>query len=211
MKKLIAIVAFVAAMCVASNAQAQLSVRFGYAPETMTMSYNSLSTSSTFNGFFVGVHNNFNLKSGLELSIGVQGRMNMLTEKETYGTITSTSKSRQMLIDLPIMLNYGISFGKNFKVSPFVGPMVTFALSGKTVYTEHEDITGINLVQESEDWYGDNGYLKRLNLAVAGGVNVKYVRLNIFAGYQLGLLDIDTDKDLKTKTKGFFVGLGYDL
>ena len=51
MKKLIAIVAFVAAMCVAGNAQAQLSLRFGYAPETFSYS----SSSTNYKGFFAGV------------------------------------------------------------------------------------------------------------------------------------------------------------
>ena len=209
MKKLIAIAAFVAAMCVAGNAQAQLSVRFGYAPETFTRTYNS-TTTENYNGFFFGVHNNFTLKSGLGLTLGVQGRMNMKTEKESLGTITNTTKDRQLLIDVPIALNYSIAFGPNVKITPFVGPMVSFALSGKTTTTQHGDITGANLV-ETLDWYGDNAIMKRLNLAVMGGVNLKYVRLNLFAGYQMGLLDIDTFNNATTKTSGFFVGLGYDL
>lgn len=210
MKKFIAIVAFVAAMFVAGNAQAQLSVRFGYAPETFTSKYNSASTTENYNGFFVGVHNNFMLKSGLGFTLGVQGRMNMRTEKESVGTISNTTKERQILLDVPVALNYTIAFGPNVKVTPFVGPMVSFALSGKTTSTQHGDVTGLNF-EETLDWYGDNGWMKRLNLAVMGGVNLKYVRLNLFAGYQMGLLDIDTFNDASTKTNGFFVGLGYDL
>ena len=210
MKKLIAIVAFVAAMCVAGNAQAQLSLRFGWAPETFTSSYNNHNDSETYNGFFVGVFNNFDLKNGLGLTAGVQGRMNMKTEKDKEATITFVTKERQMLIDVPIALNYSIAFGSNVKVTPFVGPMVSFALSGKTTDSQHGDIT--NLDHESTyDWYGDNAMFKRLNLSVMGGVNLKYVRLNIFGGYMKGLLDVDTIDNLTTKTSGFFLGLGYDL
>ena len=210
MKKFIAIVAFVAAMFVAGNAQAQLSVRFGYAPETSTSKYNSATTTQNYNGFFVGVHNNFMLKSGLGLTLGVQGRMNMRTEKETIGTVTNTTKDRQFLLDVPVALNYTIAFGPNVKVTPFVGPMVSFGLSGKTVASQHGGITGLDF-EETLDWYGDDAMLKRLNLSVMGGVNLKYIRMNLFAGYQMGLLDIDTFNDTTTKTSGFFVGLGYDL
>lgn len=210
MKKLIAIVAFVAALFVAGNAQAQLSVRAGYAPETLTSSYNNYSESDGFTGFFAGVYNNFDLKSGLGLTAGIQGRMNMRTDEEKEGTITVTAKTRQLLLDVPIALNYSIAFGSNVKVTPFVGPMVSFGLSAKTTAKGSESITGYS-VEETIDWYGDDAILKRFNLSVMGGVNLKYVRLNLFGGYMKGLLDIDTESNLTTKTSGFFIGLGYDL
>ncbi len=197
MKRFIAIVAFVAAMFVAGNAQAQLSVRFGYAPETF--SYNN--SSDNYNGFFVGVHNNFDLKSGLQFSLGVQGRMNMKSAKDPY--VNETVKRTQMLVDVPITLNYSLAFGQNVKVTPFVGPMVSFALSGKTKSS--------GLVNTTDDWYDNNSNLSRFNLSVLGGVNIKYVRLNLFGGYQMGLLDLNKSDNSTLKTSGFFVGLGYDL
>jgi len=206
MKKLIAIVAFVAAMCVAGNAQAQLSLRFGYAPETF--SYNN--SSDNYNGFFVGVHNNFDLKSGLQFSLGVQGRMNMRTAKETLATYSETKKYSQILVDVPVTLNYSLAFGKNVKITPFVGPMVSFALSGQTKTTRHEDLTNFT-TENTTDWYGDNSNRSRLNFSVLGGVNLKYVRLNLFCGYQMGLLDLNKSDNGTLKTSGFFVGLGYDL
>jgi hypothetical protein len=127
MKRFIAIVAFVAAMFVAGNAQAQLSVRFGYAPET----FSSGSTSTNFDGFFVGVHNNFDLKSGLQFSLGVQGRMNMKNNKESNALGSITTKKTQLLVDVPVTLNYSVAFGSNVKVTPFVGPMATLALSAR--------------------------------------------------------------------------------
>ena len=201
MKKIIAIVAFVAAMFVAGKAQAQMSVRFGYAPETTTSKYNALSPNGNYNGFFAGVFNTFDLKSGLNLTAGVQGRMNMKSKKDSY--VNETVKDRQLLVEVPITLSYGLGFGKNVKVSPFVGPVVSFALSGKT--------TTEGLVNQSFDWYGDNSNFNRLNLSAMGGVNVKYVRLNLFAGYQMGLLDLNKSDNGTLKTSGYFVGLGYDL
>lgn len=201
MKKLIAIVAFVAAMCVAGNAQAQLSLRFGYAPETF--SYNN--STDNYNGFFVGVHNNFDLKNGLNLTAGVQGRMNIKNEQITFLGVTTKYNDQQLLVEVPIALSYGIALGNNLKISPFIGPMVSFALSGKSKTTIG------STVDSTLDWYGNNSNLSRLNLSVMGGVNVKYVRLNLFCGYQMGLLDLNKSDNVSLKTNGFFVGLGYDL
>ena len=134
----------------------------------------------------------------------------MKSDKNTIGTLTTTTKDNQLLIDVPVTVNYSIGLGKNVAITPFVGPMVTFALSGKTTVTTNESITNTNH-ENTMDWYGDDAMLKRFNLAVLGGVNVKYVRLNLFCGYQMGLLDIDTYDATTTKTSGFFLGLGYDL
>ena len=83
--------------------------------------------------------------------------------------------------------------------------MVSFALSGKSKTTIG------STVDSTLDWYGNNSNLSRLNLSVMGGVNVKYVRLNLFCGYQMGLLDLNKSDNVTLKTNGFFVGLGYDL
>lgn len=203
MKKIIAIVAFVAAMFVAGNAQAQMSVRFGYAPETFTSSYNNYSTSDSFNGFFAGVFNTFDLKNGLNLTAGVQGRMNIKNDQITLLGVTTKYNDQQLLVEVPVAVSYGIALGNNLKISPFIGPMVSFALSGKSKTT-------IGSVVDTDDWYDNNSNRNRLNLSAMGGVNVKYVRLNLFAGYQMGLLDLDKS-DITMKTSGYFVGLGYDL
>ena len=183
-----------------------VSVRFGYAPETF--SYNN--SSSNYNGFFAGVYNNFDLKSGLNLTAGVQARMNMKNTQNTVLTVTTKTNDQQLLVEVPIAVSYGIAFGNNVKVSPFVGPMVSFALSGKTKTTVNESISGSS-TNTTADWYGDNSNLNRLNLSLMFGANLKYVRLNIFAGYQMGLLDLNKSDNGTLKTNGIFVGLGYDL
>ena len=206
MKKIIAIVAFVAAMFVAGNAQAQMSVRFGYAPETFTYS----SFSENYNGFFAGVFNTFDLKNGLNFTPGVQARYNMRSESVSLATATRTTKDAQFLVEVPLAVSYGIALGNNLKISPFIGPMVTFALSGKSTIKDTESISGYTTTN-THDWYGDNSNLNRLNLSAMGGVNVKYVRLNLFAGYQMGLLDLNKSDNGTLKTSGYFIGLGYDL
>ena len=61
MKKVLAIVAFVAAMFVAGNVQAQRIIYAGYAPETFVTG----NTSTNYQGFFAGFSQNFGLSQGI--------------------------------------------------------------------------------------------------------------------------------------------------
>ena len=206
MKKVFAIVAFVAAMFVAGNAQAQLSVNIGYAPESIkTVIDNSVSTEN-YQGFFAGVTYNIGLAKDLGVAIGPQLRLNTNSETSSLyipfvGTITGTSKSTQLLIDVPVLFNYGISINRDFTVTPFIGPMLTLAATGKTKVTTNNTTNTYN-------WYGDNSSYSRFNLNGVGGVALAYNQFKLFGGYRLGLLDLDSRNDYNVKTQGFFVGLG---
>lgn len=200
MKKVLAIVALVAAMFVAGNVQAQTNINVGYAPETFV----SGNTSDNYQGFFVGFTQNFDLAKGIGVAAGAQFRMNTKSESTTILGVTSTSKQNQFLVDIPILLNYGIDINRDLKVSPFVGPMLSLALAGNTKYSLGSSTT-------TTDWYGDNGFMNRFNLYAVFGANVKFSQFNLFGGYRLGLIDQAKSDNVTLKTNGLFIGLGYSL
>lgn len=200
MRKVLAIVALVAAMFVASNVQAQTVLYGGYAPE----SFVSGNTSSNYQGFFVGFARNFGIAQGVGVTAGAQFRMNTASESTTFLGVTSTTKDAQYLIDVPILFNYGISVNRDFKVTPFAGPMLSLALAGNTKYIVGNSTT-------TSDWYGDNSTMNRFNLYAVFGANVQFSKLNIFGGYRLGLLDLNESNNVILKTNGLFVGLGFKL
>lgn len=200
MKKVLAIVALVAAMFVAGNVQAQTNINVGYAPETFV----SGNTSNNYQGFFVGFTQNFDLAKGIGVAAGAQFRMNTKSESTTILGVTSTSKQNQFLVDIPILLNYGIDINRDLKVSPFVGPMLSLALAGNTKYSLGSSTT-------TTDWYGDNGFMNRFNLYAVFGANVKFSQFNLFGGYRLGLIDQAKSDNVTLKTNGLFIGLGYSL
>jgi len=204
MKKLFAAVALVAALFVAGKAQAQLSVNLGYAPETFKTTIGSNTTTENYQGFFGGVTYNIGLAKGLGVAPGAQLRMNMLSEETTVLGIVTSSKDTQILIDVPILLNYKIGINREFAITPFVGPMMSFAASGKTKLTVDNSSTTI-------DWYEDNSDFNRFNLYGVGGATFNYNQFKLFAGYRLGLLNQIKDDEITMKTQGFFVGLGYDF
>jgi len=199
MKKLFAIVALVAAMSFAGNAQAQIIAYLGYAPETfkLTDSYNSTySYGYYFQGFNMGGAYNFELPfvSGLGVTPGLQFRMNI----RGHDACTDT----QILIDVPILANYAIPVTKDITVAPFVGPMLSIALSGKTKG---------NSTDYSLNWYGEHGDYNRFNLYGVIGVAGSYTNFMLYAGYRFGLLDIHKAPGFKIKTNGFFLGVGYSF
>lgn len=200
MKKVLAIVAFVAALFVAGNVQAQSTIYAGYAPETFVTG----NTSTNYQGFFAGFTQNFGLSKGIGVAVGAQVRMNNKSESTTVLGVTSTTKNSQFLVDVPILFNYGIAINRDITVTPFVGPMVSLALAGNTKYT-------LGSSTSTTDWYGDNSRMSRFNLYAVFGADLKFNQFNLFGGYRLGLLDLNSSDNVTLKTNGLFVGLGYTL
>ena len=200
MKKIFAAMALVAALFIAGNVQAQSMVYAGYAPETFV----SGNTSTNYQGFFAGFTQNFGLSQGIGVAAGAQFRMNTKSESNTLLGVTSTTKENQFLIDVPILFNYGIGINRDLSITPFVGPMVSLALAGNTKYSIGSSTT-------TTDWYGDNSNMGRFNLYAVFGADVKFGQFNLFGGYRLGLLDLNSSDNYTLKTNGLFVGLGYTL
>lgn len=208
MKKVFAILALVAAMFVAGNAQAQTTINVGYSPETFKTSYSSNSIKDNYQGLHFGFVTNVKLVQELGIGAGAQVRMNMKQTKELGGT--TTIKDFQLLIDVPVLINYNININNNFAITPFVGPMVSFAAVGKT---NTKVMAGNTQISDTDhNWYGENGDFKRFNLYAVFGGNVRFGGFNLYGGYRMGLLNILKSTDSVTmKTNGFFVGLGFTL
>ena len=200
MKKVLAIVALVAAMFIAGNVQAQSTIYAGYAPE----SFVSGSTSTNYQGFFAGFTQNFGLSKGIGVAAGAQFRMNTKSESNTILGVTTTTKNSQFLVDVPILFNYGIGVNRDITITPFVGPMVSLALAGNTKVS-------VGSSTSTSDWYGDNSRMNRFNLYAVFGADVKFNQFNLFGGYRLGLLDLNSSDNVTLKTNGLFVGLGFTL
>ncbi len=117
MKKALAIVALVAAMFVAGNVQAQSTIYAGYAPEKFSQTVGNNTSTSEYQGFFIGFTKNFGLSKGFDVAAGAQFRMNTKSGDAFFGF--GTGKSTQALIDVPILLNYDFSINRDITITPF--------------------------------------------------------------------------------------------
>ena len=201
MKKALAILALVAAMFVAGNVQAQSTIYATYAPETFVAGSNS----ENYQGFSVGFSQNIGLYKGLGVAAGAQFRMNTKSETMTMWGITGKVSETQTIIDVPVLLNYKLELNRDLAIVPFVGPMPSLALTGVT--------KGVDPVfgENSDDWYDNNSTMSRFNLYMVFGADVKFTNFNLFGGYRLGLLDLNSNDNATLKTNGWFIGLGYTL
>jgi len=215
MKKVLAIVALVAAMFVAGKVQAQTTIYGAYAPETFKATATNPLGSTTVNenqyqGFFVGFNQNAKLYKGFGIGAGAQFRMNMNNTKDSSTLLDITTNNTQMLLDVPILFNYAFSPNSEFSITPFVGPMLSVGLSGKTVTTTHEHILNTT-TEDTYNWYGDDGSMNRFNLYLVAGGIIRFSGFDIFGGYRWGLTNISSMNNTTLKTDGMFVGLGFTL
>ena len=199
--------AIVGALFAAGKAQAQVSVNIGYAPETFKTTTSVTTTTENYQGFFIGATYNIGIVNNLGVAVGPQLRFN--TRSESLGP-SAKATSNQFLLDIPVLINYRFDLNRDFSITPFVGPMLSYALSGNTKTTISSTITKVN-------WYGDNSILdlNRFNLYAALGVSFAYDNFKLFGGYRFGLLDLYKGDyhilqgDSTLKTNGMFVGVGF--
>ena len=206
MKKVTLIIAAAFVMLFANNAQAQLGVNIGYAPQTTTVTSGSSSSSSDMNGFFAGVNYNHILSGNIGVSFGGQVRYNTKTSSTSILSATTTTKETQLLVDVPVLFNFAIPMGSDARIALFAGPVFSYALKGNTNISE-------NVLNTSTDynWYGENSNNSQFDLMGAAGAALEFKTFRLFGGYRMGFLDLDKRDKVKSTTSGIFVGLGYLL
>ena len=219
MKKVFAILA--ATVLFAGMANAQLGINVGYAPQTFKTTYtngsNANTTTTSMTGFFAGVNYNTALTGGLNISVGLQGRFNTSSDTTAAGVGTLAGASvenhhTQLLLDVPVLFNYGFNLSSAAKLSVFVGPTVSYALSGKTKTVTTVTVLGNTNTSENEtNVYGDNSNRKNLDVSATLGVVLSYNEFRLFGGYNMGLLNLTSADNTTLKASNVFFGVGMAL
>ena len=219
MKKVFAILA--ATVLFAGMASAQLGINVGYAPQTFKSTYtngnNSNTTTTSMTGFFAGVNYNTALTGDLNLSVGLQGRFNTSSDTTAAGVgalagASVENHNTQLLLDVPVLFNYGFNLSSAAKLSVFVGPTVSYALSGKTKTVTTVTVLGNTTTNENEtNWYGDNSNRKNLDVSATLGAVLSYNQFRIFGGYNMGLLNLTSADNTTLKASNVFFGVGMAL
>lgn len=221
MKKALIVLAFVAALFVTEEAQAQLNLYAGYAPELMYTSTPTHDTTLYYHGVNLGLSWEFTLTGNLKLNAGAQFRMNLREDSEQYWVeyenaetiddpegsylIYHSTKERQSLIDIPVLLKYNIPAGSKVIFSPFVGPMLSWGLKGSTTETDTWPVS----FEKKREWYGENGYKSRFNVYAMAGFEIDLKQFTIALGGRYGFLNFDKRTDTTGKAYGFFLNFGH--
>lgn len=193
----------------ATSAFAQLSVGAGYLSNTQKYSYTSGSTTTTTptttNGFYVGADYGLDLGQGLGLSAGLKGAFLFGEKTSTLLGVSSTTKSTEIYLAVPVLANYSYAITNDFKVFAYAGPSVAFGLSSKAKTTNNvtDDVT-------TTDNYGDDSDYGRINVFLGAGIGVDVMNtIRIKAGYDIGLLNRSSADNTKINDAQWSVGVAY--
>ena len=103
-------------------------------------------------------------------------------------------------LEIPLLVKYGLKAGDDIAILPFLGPVFSYAVSGKYKYT---DANG-SVKDSSFD------YLKRANMGFKLGCGAEYENLYLEAGYHFGITDISKSDDA-IHSNAFFVNFGVNF
>lgn len=196
MKKIYVLVAFVATMLFASNANAQVGIHVGYAPE----SWSNENTTIDVNSYFAGL--DFMVPVWQDLNLFVGGHFLWCTDRgDDNRFVFDTNHSTNVIgVEIPVLLNYSFKIDENFKITPFAGPKFSYYIKGRT-----RDESGHPLYE----WFDEdnNSKMNHFNISAALGVAFSYQHFHLYGGYSLGLYDMDQNDATKTTVGGPFFGL----
>ncbi len=218
MKKVFTIIACSMALLFTGKANAQTSVNLGFTPTTISTSNGNFHDTIALNGISIGINQNLSISGDLYVSVGLQGRYSFAKKERTLdlgilGSATATVEYSQLAIDIPVLLNYSFNLGKDLRITPFVGPTITFALSGKTASSGNASVLNLlNLNTDGEDdWYDEGSNNSRFDIGATVGAALTFSQFRVYGGYNLGLINLSTADNTTRKSAGFFLGLGYKL
>ena len=108
-------------------------------------------------------------------------------------------------LEIPVLVKYGIKATDEIALLPFVGPVFSYAISGKYKYSDGGTSVEVGAFDEKK-WSA----LKRANMGFKLGCGAEYNNLYLEAGYQFGITDISKGDD-GIHSNAFFVNFGVNF
>ena len=108
-------------------------------------------------------------------------------------------------LEIPVLVKYGVKATDDIAILPFIGPVFSYAFSGKYKLTEGGTSIEYGAFDEKK-WSG----LKRANMGFKLGCGAEYNNLYLEAGYQFGITDISKGDD-GIHSNALFVNFGVNF
>ncbi len=109
--------------------------------------------------------------------------------------VKNGAKAAFRILEIPVLIKYGIKAGDDVALLPFIGPYFSTAIGGKT--NKHSSF--------------NSGYFKRFDTGFKLGCGAEYNMLYLEAGYQFGLSNISKNEDYSAHHGGFFANFGVNF
>ena len=234
MKKFLATLLFFCLFLSASFSQTQLrmGIRGGINLATYHYSFSpSLPTNSTFNQpgnatlstvgipLEVSFGNSFALQA--EFNFIQKGVKSHTEAKIQGGSLVIDSRTTVNWVEIPILAKFRFGSHQGFGGGLFVGPSIGYGINGHSQFsfTSSAPITGGLPNSSSDDRKLDfkNDRHSRVDLALNLGAEINFDGFFLDTRYQLGLVDMQTDKivsstsSISARTRGIALTVGYRL
>ena len=108
-------------------------------------------------------------------------------------------------LEIPVLVKYGIKATDEIALLPFIGPVFSYAISGKYKYSDGGTSVEVGAFDEKK-WSA----LKRANMGFKLGCGAEYNNLYLEAGYQFGITDISKGDD-GIHSNALFVNFGVNF
>ena len=208
MKKLIITLAIALAACTAAFAQKGLSVGAGYLDNSIKTVYTSGSTSTTntqaYGGFYGGLsYTVLSLGPGINITPGLYFASTSFKDVDTILGVETTTTGNESYLAVPVNFSYKLDLVPGtLALEPYAGPTFAYGLSSKGATT-----AGSTTI--SSDHYDGTTYGK-FDLQVGVGLAIDIVdMIRVSVGYNMGLLDRNSDSDYKVTTSNINFGVAY--
>lgn len=210
MKKLIITLAIALAACTAAFAQKGLSVGAGYLDNSIKTVYTSGNTSTTntqaYGGFYGGVsYTVLTLGPGINITPGLYFANASFKDEDTVLGVKTITTGSESYLAVPVNFSYKLELVPGtLALQPYAGPTFAYGLSSKgTFWDEVTDKT------TTTDNYDGTTYGK-FDLQVGVGLAIDIVdMIRVSVGYNMGLLDRNSDSDYKLTTSNINFGVAY--
>ena len=147
---------------------------------------------------------NFYLEPGLKLYYDTYSAKNISFIDDDFESGYLKDSFRKFGFRIPVMAGYHFDFTEDIKVALFTGPELEVGLSGK------EHIKGGN-VKVSQDLYGDEGGMRRVNLLWDFGASVSYKHFYFGVNGGIGMLNMTSVPDISFHENRVTFSLGYNF
>ncbi len=234
MKKFLPTLLFFCLFLSASFSQTQL--RIGFRGGINLATYHQNSGSGILAGTVITQPQNLTLSTvglPLEVSFGnsfaLQAEFNFIQKgfkshfdlTTTQGiSFVSDSKLTANWVEIPVLAKFRFGSQQGLGGGLFIGPSIGYAINGRSQFSFTSSTTTTGMVNSSSDDskldFKNNGH-SRIDFALNLGAEINFGGFFLDTRYQLGLVDMQTNKNtsspssVSVKTRGIALTVGYRL
>ena len=202
MKRIITLIAAAVMMTIATNSFAQMSVGAGYLHAGDQVTLKGIDPVEVgMNGAYAGVSYNLPISELIGIAPGLY--YSLLYTKDSAFEGALGAEVIEHFVNVPVYLNLGFNLGQSSRFFIFAGPTVQLGIASKA------DVSVGSLSSGKVDRYKDGDY-SRTNVLLGGGIGLNLSKIQITAGYDQGLFNLDTSNDGTKRIKRYAkAGIAY--